>query len=106
VNRKQISIQAVLAETQSLSTDGETFTLRYVRSTGKRKGSIKTVAKARRGVRTGFSGSSTTDAERSRSRHTDSGTLPIIDTEAPPDDQYLTPLISHIIGFNHYKVIH
>lgn len=93
---KQLSIQEVL---QRIKESGsETFTLRFVRSTGKKKGSIKTVIAIY-----GKSIRETSSKMRNVIKMKDAGTIPITDTES---DIYLTPLISHIIGFNQFKVIH
>jgi len=109
---KQISIQEVLANMSDESMMGQTFTLRFVRSTGKRRGTIATVAKARYGAPRHYAERSTPvqpassdSGKRSYTKwlHTEHGTLPMTDVER---NRYFTPLISHIIGYNDYQVIH
>lgn len=100
MNQAQISIQEVLAQITATEHNGEDFLLKFIRSTGKKRGSIKTVAKARKGAprqkrKPGSVNPTTLHKER--------GTIPITDIET---SQYLTVLVSHIIQFNQYKVIH
>lgn len=108
----QISIQQVLAEISDTSDLGKTFTIDFVRSTGKNKGSIAKVAKARYGAPRGNRSASqrirnSTAASHSgiseKRAHVENGTVPMTDTE---HNRYFTPLISHIIGYNGLKVIH
>lgn len=108
---KEISIQEVLATITDDARMGDTFTLRFVRSSGKKKGTLAIVAKARYGAPRGYrdedavSSGASGGSRRSYTKwlHTDHGTIPMTDTER---NRYFTPLISHIIGFNTYKVIH
>ena len=99
----EISIQKVLSEIRS-NEEGRPFLLKFVRakkSANGAKGSHKVIAKALygRSVRVG-------DGPPSGSRgvhHKTSGTLPITDTET---NTYLTPLISHLVQFNSFKIKH
>lgn len=103
---KAISIQQVLAQIQEDDQGGATFLIKFVRSTGRQKGSIKIVAKARYGAPNPRARGQLADDRppmRKVKLHVDAGTLPLTDTET---NTYFTPLISHIIGFNQYQVIH
>lgn len=102
-----MSIQEVLANMQEDANMGETCVLRFVRSTGKRRGTIKTVAKARYGAPRRAGGRGRGKGKRQPRKqhklHVDAGTIPMTDTER---NVYFTPLISHIIQYNNYQVIH
>lgn len=93
------------------SQRGETFTLRFCRSTGKRKGSMATVAKCRYGAPKGHreheSNSAGTGSTQRTPRwlHSEKGTLPMTDVEKGAKG-YFTPLISHMMFFNEYKIKH
>jgi hypothetical protein len=108
---KQMSIQEVLSEMSDTSSMGGTFTLRFVRSSGQRKGTIATVAKCRYGAprrqrdNDAQPGPSSANSNRSGRKwlHTEAGTIPCTDTER---NRYFTPLISHIIQYNDYQVLH
>lgn len=86
---------------------GRTFALTFVRASGKEKGALKTVAKALYGApnpkKRGDRGMGESGNGKVRKTHLDAGTLPCTDTET---GTYFTPLISHIVGFNEYQVIH
>ena len=105
---EEISIQEAMSLIRSDEMEGDTFILRFVRSGGKAKGSICTIAKARYGSPRGYDRSTKritnqNGEKRQSSKHVTAGTLPLTDTEK---NQYFTPLISHVIGFNQYKVRH
>lgn len=108
---KRIHINDVLAEISATDENhGKTFQLSWVRSSGHRKGSIKTVAKVRRGLSKEAKEmvvrkrTSTTNMDgKPRALHIDRDTIPLVCAET---GQYLTPLISHIIEFNLKKVYH
>lgn len=102
----QISIQQALAEIRERPE--KPFWLAFVRATGKECGSIKVVAKMLYGApRRATGGRSGTilpvKDDRKRALHVEKGTLPCTDYDR---NEYLTPLISHIIGYNLMKVIH
>jgi hypothetical protein len=104
----RIHIDEVLQQiSDSAERQGRPFQLAFVRSSGERKGSIKIVAKARRGVRPGAKdvgpASKADGTARKRALHSDRGTLPLYDDET---GQYITPLVSHIVEFNLQKVYH
>lgn len=93
----EININEVLARMES---ESKPFLMKFVRATGRARGTIKTVAKGIKGA--------PRRVLKKRSRggrglHKVNYTVPITDLE---NEQYLTPLISHIIQFNQYKVIH
>lgn len=98
----QISIQQVLAEIRA--NPQRTFWLAFVRGTGKDRGSVKVVAKASYGapMRTQSGQALLPKSDRKRALHIEKGTLPMSDEM----NTYLTPLISHIIGYNLMKVVH
>ena len=103
---QRMSIQEVLANMQEDANMGETCVLRFVRGTGKKRGTIKTVAKARYGAPrrvTKGKGKSGSGRSKKHKLHVDAGTIPMTDTER---NIYFTPLISHIIQYNNHQVIH
>lgn len=105
----EITIEQVLSEMHA--QPGRVFWLAFVRATGKERGTVKVVSRCRYGspqsaVGSGQSGPSLGQLLGEKSRrwlHTDKGTLPMTDHD---NGAYLTPLISHIIGYNLKKVIH
>lgn len=100
----QISIQQVLAELREHPE--RHFWLAFVRSSGKDAGSIKVVAKTLYGApkrATGGSGIIPVKDGRKRALHIEKGTLPCTDYDR---NEYITPLISHIVGYNLMKVTH
>lgn len=97
MSKPEININEVLARMES---EGKPFLLKFIRATGQNRGTIKTVAKAVKGA--------PRRALKKRQRgggglHKVNYTVPVTDLEM---EQYLTPLISHIIQYNQYKVIH
>lgn len=108
---KKMSINEFLSIIRDTETSHLTFTIRFVRSSKKRKGTLASIAKARYGgpKRYTDSGEKTknkfnrTSAGTPNWLHTEKGTLPLTDTER---NKYFTPLISHIIGYNDYTIIH
>ena len=104
----EISIQAAMAYMRDESTMGRPFALHFVRSRnskGGKKGSIKLVAKCGYGKPGQEQEYKQRHIQRVRTvpQHVDKGTLPLWDRET---GEFLSPLISHIIGFNHQKVRH
>ena len=98
--RGEISIQKVLDEIRSNDRQGP-FVLQFVRSTGKRKGSLKTMR-----ALYGRSKQETVDSApraKSKVRHKTKGTLPVTNADT---NEYETPLISHFRVFNGYKIKH
>jgi hypothetical protein len=91
------------------SRNGATFQIGWVRSSGPRKGSIKYVAKCRRGIPPGYKEDRVvpnmpdSPIKKKRGLHIDRGTLPLLDVEM---GRYITPLTSHIVEFNLKKVKH
>jgi hypothetical protein len=112
---KQKSIDEVLMLIQDAASENRAFSLRFVRATGERKGSVKFVAKARYGgpererlahdIRKvkPTEGYAQQDNGRKVSLHIDAGTLPLTDIET---NKYFTPIIRLIIGFNDCVVSH
>ena len=98
-----MSVQQVLADIREHPE--RSFWLAFVRGTGKKQGSVKMVTKALYGAPKNQTGGQVTENKETKKRalHVDKGTLPVTDYET---QQYLTPLISHIIGYNLKKVIH
>lgn len=101
--RGQISIQQLLAEIRERPE--KSFWLAWVRASGKERGSIKIVSKCLYGApKIGEGGKAMpVKDDRKRAMHVDKGTLPMTDYDY---NEYLTPLISHIVGYNLYQVIH
>lgn len=100
-----INIASVLAEIADDENAGRSFVIRFVRSVGKKKGSIKTVVKAVYGAAKRKSQAEKPAVENAFKprKHVDAGTIPMTDTET---GKYFTPLISHIIEYNNFKVRH
>jgi hypothetical protein len=94
-----ISIERVLAQIKS-GNEG-VFTIGFVRASGKSQGTIKTV-KALYGAPKP-NGDKAAISPRKVHTHKEAGTLPLTDHDT---GDYITPLISHIILFNNYKVYH
>lgn len=94
--QKEISIQEVLARMDGAQ---KPFLLKFVRATKEKRGTIKTVAKCLKGAPRRKIVART----RNRGLHKQNYTVPVTDLE---HEQYLTPLISHIIQFNQFKVKH
>lgn len=101
--RGEISIQQVIADMRGAM--GQSFFLQFVRTAGKRKGSIKTVANTLYGApkRELSANRPAASGERQRPLHTDKGTLPLTDNDT---GEYITPLIATIISYQGFKVIH
>lgn len=103
--RGQVSIQQVLAEIRE--NPDKPFWLCFVRATGKECGALKIVSKMLYGgprrAATRLRPDTAPVDTRKRALHVEKGTLPCTDYDR---NEYLTPLISHIIGYNMYQVIH
>lgn len=100
--RGKISIDQVLAEIRE--NPAGTFWLAFVRASGRERGSIKVVPKCLYGApRKNHEKVIGGVVGRQSALHTEKGTLPMTDYET---GNYLTPLISHIVGYNLYQVIH
>ena len=100
--RGTISIDQVLAEIRD--NPAGTFWLAFVRAGGKDRGSIKIVPKCLYGApRRRHEKVIGQVVAMQAGLHTEKGTLPMTDYE---NGHYLTPLISHIIGYNLYQVTH
>lgn len=101
----QIKIQEVLARIRS-GEDGH-FSLTVVRSSGKRKGEWVTLHRCLYGAPVQKVSSSAPRAKTPvvERDHVDHGTLPITHQDGPVP-RYKSPLISHIVGYNHYTVKH
>jgi hypothetical protein len=97
-----ITISQVLAEIAQARD--QPFLLEFVKATGKEQGQIRRAMcyygapnpKDRQAPTSGQQG-------RLRKTHLDSGTIPLTEVDSR---RLLTPLISHIIGFNGRKVYH
>lgn len=101
----RIGIQEALALIRSATDRTRPFRLVIVISTGRSKGDIRVLAQCIKGAPAGAPPSASTGEAKSDNRplHKERDTIPIVDLE---DGQYKTIPISHIIGFNQYKVIH
>lgn len=102
--RGQISINQVLAEIRA--EPDKAFWLAFVRATGKHAGSVKIVAAALYGaprIENAGRRVRSTGPLKASALHTEKGTLPTTDRTL---GEYLSPLISHIIGYNMYRVKH
>lgn len=101
----KIGIAKVLSSLRA----GEQCSLTFIRASGKRKGTKKTVPAAVEGYHyEAFKERQPREhlialQKKGYKKHTMNGTIPIIDLNM---DQQLTVLISHIIGFNGHIVIH
>jgi hypothetical protein len=97
---EKIGIQKVLDEIRN-NDRKQPFVLQFVRATGKKKGSIKTV-RAVYGASDHVS-KKTTTAPSSGALHIDKGTLPITNVDT---GEYETPLIATFIKFNGKTISH
>jgi hypothetical protein len=84
------------------TSNGKPFRIRFVRSTGANAGSIKE-AMCIYGMKPNRDGV-VTKSSKSRPLHKISFTIPLI--SVMEDHKPLTPLISHIIGYEDYIVRH
>ncbi len=102
--RGQISISQVLAEIRAEPM--KPFWLAFVRATGEQAGSVKVVSSSLYGAPRidGRTGEHKPGSRvKATALHTEKGTLPCTDKTK---GEYLSPLISHIIGYNMYQVKH
>lgn len=81
---------------------GKHFTIEFVRSTGREIGTIKKV-QCIYGAKTTKSICERPKKSANSWMHKDHDTIPLVNLET---EKPLTPLISHIIGFNQYKISH
>ena len=96
-----IPIQRVLAQVKG-GHEG-VFTIAFVRASGKTQGSIKTIKATYGAPKPNEQRSGDPSSPRKMHRHKETGTLPLTDYDT---GEYVTPLISHIILFNNFKVYH
>ena len=108
---KEISIDKVLSEIVEYATGNRSFTLSFVRSSGKKRGSIKT-AEYRYGAPDGHvrkekaergEGGGAYRGTRKIQLHIDNHTIPLTNVGT---NGYESPRISRIIKFNKLKVNH
>jgi hypothetical protein len=103
--RGEISIQQVMSILRDDAS--KSFWIAFVRAGGKQAGSVKVLSSARYGApldgHAREVGTRLVKTPRAKALHTEKGTLPMTDTT---NGEYKTPLISHIIGFNMYRVKH
>lgn len=102
----EISIQQVLAEIEDTETSGKTFAIEFVRSSGKKRGTLCFLGRCRKGGTKGYQYKSPEERQANikiTGLHTDKGTIPITDAD---DEIYLTPLISHLIKYNGMIIRH
>ena len=104
---KEIHIDEVIACLRSVHESADNCCrLKFILSTGPAKGDERIVPRARYGAprRTV---ATQKDGGRPRSKrayeHNDNGTLPMTNVDG---NRYFTPLISHIVGYNDFRVIH
>lgn len=110
--RKSYSIDEVLAHISEYQTTDRGFQITFVRRSGKNKGKAKSI-QARYGAPTGHirktekvvknTEGGAYRGHRKIALHTDNFTIPITDLS---NNEYNTPRISHIIGFENLKVTH
>lgn len=100
----EISIGEALAEIQ---TPGTEFSLHFIKSTGKGKGEERYYPKCRYGAPLKSSSALSVPQRGNRNPEDktlrNAGQIPMTNIET---GLYITPLISHIIGYNNRKVIH
>jgi len=101
-----MSIAEVLSEIRSTTSGSRPFALRFVRGAGKRQGSICMIPQAIKGHPQGTHSDPTLPPRRTSGKYLykEHDTLPLIDLEK--GGRFITVLISHIIQYNQYKVIH
>jgi hypothetical protein len=98
-----IAIAKVLSEIRSASSATTPFLLVVVKSTNRTRGAIRTYAKCLKGFPSKTEKTKVGSGQGQFS-YKETDTIPIIDLEA--GDKFRTIPISHIIGYNQYKVIH
>lgn len=98
MNKSSITIDHAI---EIIKLSGESFKLTFVRSSGKKKGSIK-VSQFRYGAPIPQIKASK-QISKSKGSHKLSGTIPLTEVET---NKYSSPLISHIIGINDFLVKH
>jgi len=93
------------------SSGGEPFNLVFVRGSGKRRGSIK-IVRCIYGVKNPRDPGESINQENTKAQARiymekkswkENGQIPVVELET---GRMITPLISHIIGFNEYKIKH
>lgn len=104
---KEISIDEVYSRLRSVHINSSnSCRLTVVRSSGKNKGDVIIIPRARYGSpRRRVSDTPTGVRKRSNNdyEHNDNGTFPMTNVDR---NKYISPLLSHIIGYNEYRVIH
>lgn len=101
----QITIDQVLADMRK--SPDRVFWLAFCRATGKDRGKLKIVSRCKYGAAKPRSysgpGMAAAPKERNITLHVDAGTIPVHSADT---GEYLTPLISHLEGYNLKKIIH
>ena len=105
--QEQISIQEVLSLIRSSTDASQPFLIRAIKSTGRPgvRGTIRTYGQCIKGTPKGeVQGKSEEEKSGRKFLHKERDTLPLLDLEAGGMIRNIP--ISHIIGYNQYKVIH
>lgn len=101
--RGEISIQKVLDEIRDNERQGP-FVLQFVRSSGKQKGSLKTLrAFYGRSKQAAVDSAAGAQREKAKTLHKEKGTLPLTNADT---NEYETPLISHFRVYDGYRIKH
>lgn len=100
-----ISISQVLSEIRASSDHTAPFLLRIVVGTGRSRGSIRTLAKCLKGFGTTDQPVEKAATGQGQSKLKEHDTIPVVDLE-DKNHSFKTILISHIIGYNQYRVMH
>jgi len=93
----------MLAEIRAMTPETGSFLLRFVISGKRRRGAIKLVSRALYGF-TPDTQLRPKEGTQGKFLYKEHDALPIIDQEA--GSKLLTPLISHIIQYNSFRVVH
>lgn len=103
---KEITIDEVLSLLRSdHGPGGKTCTLRVRRSSGPKRGQLYVIAQARYGApRKEGKPQEGLRESTAKYMHNDAGTIPI--TDVGNHSRYISPSISHIVGYNQYRVRH
>lgn len=101
----QININDVIARMRS-GEDGDSFVLEFIAASGKKKGQrVKKVCRYGAPAQAAHTPARQRNGQPERRDHAERGTLPLTDLSTTPR-RYITPLISHMVFYNHMKITH
>lgn len=99
-----IPIAQVLSEIRSSTDQTQPFLIVFVKSTGRSRGAVRTIARCIKGLPSRKDPIAKGGTGQGQINYKERDVIPLIDIE---DGHSLKTIrISHIIGYNHYTVIH